>query len=249
LLESALLRGMKERLHKILADRGVASRRACEQLMRAGRVTVNGMPVRQPGFEADLESDVIQVDGRLLPPVVPERIVIALNKPAGYLSTCSAMGGKNPTILDLVPSRVRLFPVGRLDRDSSGLLLLTNDGPLANRIMHPRFGYDKEYSVRVWKPLETLQWERLRRGVLLNGHTAKPLALRRVNATTFLITMGEGRKREIRRMVKAIGNAVVELHRIRIGPLSLGDIPPGHWRKLTATEIEELCSYRRETSE
>lgn len=240
---------MKERLQKILAERGVASRRACEQLMRAGRVTVNGVPVQQLGSEADPDTDVIQVDGKLLPPVSPERIVIALNKPAGYLSTCSSTSGKGPTVLDLVPSRVRLFPVGRLDRESSGLLLLTNDGALANRIMHPRFGYDKEYSVRVWKPLETPQWERLGRGVPLNNRMAKPLALRRVNATTFLITMGEGRKREIRRMVKAVGNAVVELHRIRIGPLSLGNIPSGHWRKLTATEVERLCDYRRETSE
>jgi 23S rRNA pseudouridine2605 synthase len=249
LLESALLDAMKERLHKILAERGVASRRACEQLMRAGRVTVNGTPVYQPGSEADPESDVIQVDGKLLPSGPPEKIVIALNKPAGYLSTCSSTGAKGPAVLDLVPSTARLFPVGRLDRESSGLLLVTNDGALANRIMHPRFGYDKEYFVRIWKPLEASQWERLRRGVLLNDYMAKPLALRRINATTFLITMGEGRKREIRRMVKAVGNAVVGLHRIRIGPLSIGDIPPGHWRKLTAIEVEELCDYRRETSE
>lgn len=213
--------------------------------MRAGRVMVNGIVITQPGFKADPESDVIEVDGSPLHDAPPEKIVIALNKPVGYLSTCKSGSAKDPTVLDLVPSGVRIFPVGRLDRDSSGLLLLTNDGELANRIMHPRFHCDKEYFVRVQKPLQAAHWDMLRNGIVLNGRLAKPLALHPRSATTFTITMGEGRKREIRRMVKAVATTVVELHRIRIGPLSLGNILPGHWRKLTPAEIEELRDYHK----
>ena len=239
---------MRERVQKILARWGIASRRACEQLIRDGRVTVNGVQVYQPGSTADPENDTIQVNGKSLPRVSPERIIIALNKPAGYLSTCKSSGSKLPSVLELVPDETRLFPVGRLDRESSGLLLLTNDGELANRIIHPRFGWDKEYFVRVWKPFQSSQWKQLRNGIILDGRRAKPLALNEVNPTTFTITMGEGRKREIRRMVKAVGNAVVELHRIRIGPISLGKVPSGQWRRLRAIEIQKLLNYNRDAT-
>jgi len=239
---------MKERLQKILARWGVASRRTCEQLIQRGRVTVNGVPICQLGFKADPEQDTIQFDGHRLSRVPPDRIVIALNKPAGYLSTCKRAGSKSPTVFDLVPIETRLFPIGRLDRESSGLLLLTNDGEFAHRIMHPRFGYDKEYLVHVQAPLEALQLKRLRGGVVLDGRLAKPLAVRATSAMAFMMTLEEGRKREVRRMVEMVGATVVELCRIRVGPFYLKDIPSGRWRRLTETEVEELCSYHRNAS-
>lgn len=236
---------MKERLQKVLARWGVASRRACEQLIRSGRVTVNGTLIREVGFKADPEYDKIQVDGKVLRDVPPRQIVIALNKPEGYLSTCKSKNPEEKKVLDLVPLDMRLFPVGRLDRESSGLLLLTNDGELANRIMHPRFGFDKEYFVRVKKPLQPSQLETLATGIILDGRKAKPISLQPKGRRSFNIIMGEGRKREIRNMVKAVGAEVLELRRIRIGPLPLKKIPVGHWRELSAREIEQLLSYSR----
>ncbi len=239
---------MRERLQKILARWGVASRRTCEQLIRDGRVTVNGVPIRQLGSKVDPEQDTIQFDGHLLSRVPPDRIVIALNKPAGYLSTCKRAGSKSPTVIDLISVEARLFPIGRLDRESSGLLLVTNDGEFAHRIMHPRFGYDKEYLVHVQAPLEPSQLNRLRGGVVLDGRLAKPLAVHPSSAAAFTMILEEGRKREVRRMVEAVGATVVELCRIRVGSFSLKDIPSGRWRRLTEREVEELCNYRRDAS-
>ncbi len=236
---------MKERLQKILAHWGVASRRTCEEFMRAGRVTVNGIPATQPGFNADPETDDIRFDGKPLRQKPPERIVMALNKPAGYLSTCKSTKTKSPTVLDLVPDGTRLFPVGRLDRESSGLLLLTNDGELTNKILHPKFGFDKEYIVHVREPLTKEQMNRLRKGVLLEGQLAKPISLHSKGQATYNIVMGEGRKREIRRMLKLIGSEVIQLHRVRIGPLKLGNIPLGKWRRLSKEEIKKLNDYSK----
>jgi 23S rRNA pseudouridine2605 synthase len=237
---------MKERLQKILAHWGVASRRACEQLIVDGHVSVNGLRIHELGFKADPNTDMIQVDGRRLARIPPKKVVIALYKPVGYLSTSKSTKGKRPIVLDLVPNGMRLYPVGRLDLDSSGLLLLTNDGEFAHRIMHPRFGYDKEYFVRVHDALSATQFERLREGVSVNGRFVKPLALHRMNATSFKIVLGEGRKREIREMTRAVGGDVMELCRIRIGSLRLGRMHPGTWRELSEKEIEKLLNYRRE---
>ncbi|MFH1011523.1 MAG: pseudouridine synthase [bacterium] len=237
---------MKERLQKILARWGVASRRACEQLIRNGRVCVNGVQIRELGFKADPEEDDIQVDGHRLSRVPPGRLVIALNKPVGYLCTCRLANPSQRTVLELIPKGMRLFPVGRLDKESSGLLLLTNDGEFAHHIMHPRFGYDKEYFVRVQEELGASQLRRIRQGIDLNGHLTKPLELRPLSASSIVITLGEGRKREIRHMVRAVGAQVAELRRIRIGPLRLGSLRPGQWRELGEKEIEKLLHYRRE---
>ena len=213
--------------------------------MRAGRVTVNGIPATQPGFNADPETDDIRFDGKPLRQKPPERIVMALNKPAGYLSTCKSTKTKSPTVLDLVPDGTRLFPVGRLDRESSGLLLLTNDGELTNKILHPRFGFDKEYIVRVREALTKEQMNRLRKGVLLEGQLAKPISLRSQGHFSYKIVMGEGRKREIRRMLKIVGSEVIQLNRVRIGPLKLGNIPLGKWRRLSKEEIKKLNDYSK----
>jgi 23S rRNA pseudouridine2605 synthase len=239
---------VKERLQKILAHWGIASRRACEQLILEGHVSVNGLRIHELGFKVDPNTDRIQIDGRRLARIPPKKVVIALNKPVGYLSASKSDGSKRPIVLDLVPREMRLYPVGRLDLDSSGLLLLTNDGDFAHHIMHPRFGHDKEYFVRVHEALSAAQFEKLRVGATVNGRFVKPLALRRVNATSFKIVLGEGRKREIREMTKAADGEVVELCRIRIGSLRLGKMRPGEWRELSEKEIAGLLDYHRETS-
>ncbi|MBU1707350.1 pseudouridine synthase, partial [bacterium] len=194
---------------------------------------------------ADPETDDIRFDGKPLRQKPPERIMIAVNKPAGYLSTCKTTKTKSPTVLDLIPDGTRLFPVGRLDRESSGLLLLTNDGELTNKILHPRFGFDKEYIVRVREPLTTAQMNRLRKGVQLDGHLVKPISLQVQSQTSYNIVLGEGRKREIRRMLKLVSSEVIQLHRVRIGPLKLGNIPLGKWRKLSKVEIKKLNDYKK----
>ncbi|MBM3325114.1 MAG: rRNA pseudouridine synthase [Calditrichaeota bacterium] len=239
---------MKERLQKILARWGVASRRACERLILSGRVRVNGVQIWELGFKADPEVDEIRVDEHRLSRIPPGRLVIALNKPAGYLCTCRSESVGRRTVVDLIPKGRRLFPVGRLDKESSGLLLLTNDGEFAHRIMHPRFGYDKEYLVRVRQELGTSQLKRIYQGISLDGHRMKPLDVRQRSASSIVITLGEGRKREVRHMMQAVGAQVLELCRIRIGPLRLGKLPSGQWRELSEKEIEKLLHYRQRAS-
>ncbi|MCX7622526.1 MAG: pseudouridine synthase [Thermomicrobium sp.] len=233
----------EERLQKVLAAHGVASRRKAEQLILAGRVTVDGVVVRQLGTKVDPERQEIRVDGRVLQP--EPRRVIMLHKPVGYITTTADERGRK-TVLDLVKVPERVVPVGRLDRDSSGLLLLTNDGELVYRITHPRHELEKEYEVLVdgFPPPEVE--EALRRGVPVDG---RPVQIRRLEAirtepegTVYRIVIHEGRNRIIRRVFERVGYPVLRLHRVRIGPVRLGDLPPGQWRDLTP---EELAALRR----
>jgi 23S rRNA pseudouridine2605 synthase len=239
-----------ERLQKVLARAGVASRRAAEGLIAAGRVTVNGQVVTTPGTQVDPAHDRIAVDGQ---PIRLETAptTILLHKPAGYVTTVRAPWGR-PTVLDLVKpgqeqgSNERLFPVGRLDADSEGLLLLTNDGELAQRLTHPRFAQEKEYLVLVEGRPEAEALRQLRAGVPLDCKLTAPALVeiargKRGNDNTWLrFVIHEGRKRQIRRMCQAVGHAVRRLVRVREGVLVLGDLPPGQWRYLTAAEIAKL---------
>lgn len=233
---------MDERLQKILARAGFGARRACEDLIRQGRVTVNGQVARL-GQKADPERDRIEVDGR--PVRLPRTFTyIALHKPPGVLSDEGDGSGRRPTVLDLVRHPAHLFPVGRLDLRSEGLILLTDDGDLALRLTHPRFGHEKEYHVLVeGRPAEkTLaQW---RRGVELDGEMTAPAeveVLRTEGERTWLrVVLREGRKRQIRRVAARLGHPVVRLIRVRIGPVRLGDLPPGKWRHLTPAEVRAL---------
>jgi 23S rRNA pseudouridine2605 synthase len=225
------------RLAKYLAHSGVASRRAAEKLVAAGRVTVGGEVVTDPARDVD-ESSGVAVDGGS---VAPEpREVYALNKPAGVMSTARDPGG-NPTVVSLVPSARRLYPVGRLDADSTGLILLTNDGELANRLMHPRYGVQKTYRARVTpSPISESSLRRLREGVELEDGPTSPAKVRRLAPARFEITIGEGRNRQVRRMVEAVGHRVAELERVAFGPLRLDGLEPGQHRRLTAAEVERL---------
>lgn len=233
---------MDERVQKILARAGFGSRRACEELIAAGRVTVNDKRVTL-GSKADPQTDQIRVDGNLLETTEP-LAYIALYKPRGVLSTVKTPD-KRRTVIDLVPVSERVYPVGRLDADSEGLILLTNDGELANRLTHPRYGHEKEYQVLVARRPDAKQLETWQRGVVLeDGYRTAPARVRMTQSfgkgAWLQITMKEGRKRQIREVGMRIGLPVVKIVRTRIGSLRLGSLKPGEWRNLNEREIEEL---------
>jgi 23S rRNA pseudouridine2605 synthase len=226
------------RLAKFLAHAGVASRRAAEQLVFAGRVTVGGEVERDPARAVD-DGDTIAVDGK---PAALERrhVVYALNKPAGYVSTAKDPQGR-PTVVALIPSRERLYPVGRLDADTTGLLLLTNDGELAHRLTHPSFEVPRVYRAQVRNPpVREPALRTLREGVVLEDGKTAPARVRRLAPDRLEIVLHEGRKRQVRRMCEAVGHRVMRLERIAFGPLRLGGIPLGGHRRLTAAEVEQL---------
>jgi 23S rRNA pseudouridine2605 synthase len=224
------------RLAKYLAHCGVASRRRAEELIAAGRVTVAGERVTDPARDVDEESGVA-ISGR---PVRPEpHEVWMLNKPAGVVSTAREPGRRR-AVVELVDSERRLYPVGRLDADSTGLILLTNDGELANRLTHPRYGVERSYRVRLRRPASESQLRRLRRGVELDDGPTAPARVRKVSPRVLELTIAEGRNRQVRRMVEAVGNQVVDLARIRFGPLALGSLPLGKARRLRPPEVRRL---------
>jgi 23S rRNA pseudouridine2605 synthase len=224
------------RLAKYLAHAGVASRRAAEELIAAGKVRVGGEVVTDPAKDVDERSDV-EMEGR---PVAPElREVWAVNKPLGVVSTAREPGRRR-AVTQLVDSPRRLYPVGRLDADSTGLILLTNDGGLANRLTHPRYGVPKTYLVRLARPLSEAELDRLRRGVELEDGPTAAAEVERLGERELEITIREGRKRQVRRMAEAIGNQVEELTRTRIGPLDLADLRRGEARRLDRREIAAL---------
>lgn len=232
---------MKERLQKILSARGVASRRSSEELIRQGRVTVNGLPAAL-GDGADPERDEILLDGQPLPQR-QEYVYLMLNKPRGYVTTLSDEKGRPDAARLVADCGVRVYPVGRLDMDSEGLLLFTNDGEFANRMMHPRGEVCKTYEVWVtgYGPGAEV---RLSQPITLDGYTIRKPGVRLVRAqrekAKFLVTIHEGRNRQVRRMCEAAGMQVTRLRRIREGTLSLGNLEPGKWRYLSKEEVEAL---------
>ncbi|GAA5337140.1 pseudouridine synthase [Thermus antranikianii] len=224
------------RLQAFLARAGMGSRRKAEELIRQGRVRVNGR-VAVLGQKVN-PGDVVEVDGKRVEPP-RERIVLALHKPKGYTTTRHDPYAQK-TVFDLLPNIPGLHPIGRLDRDSEGLLLLTNDGHLTLRLTHPRYGVRKVY--RVYTERGTLPWaicQRLLEGVDLEDGPARALACRPAPGGA-LLTLAEGRKREVRRMLKAVGYPVKRLIRLQVGPIRLGNLPPGKWRQLSPREVEAL---------
>jgi 23S rRNA pseudouridine2605 synthase len=226
-----------ERLQKILAQAGLGSRRASEELIAAGRVRVNG-EVATLGTRADPETDVIEVDGAVVG-VRQGLVHYLLNKPAGVVTTARDPQGR-PAVVDLVPAEPRVYPVGRLDADTEGLLLLTNDGELAHRLTHPSFGVDKEYLAGVAGTPSRGAVRRLREGVELDDGPTAPAKVSLVDEHTLRITIHEGRNRQVRRMCEAVGHPVQRLVRVRIGPLADRRLAPGAWRPLTQAEVRDL---------
>ncbi len=249
-----------ERLQKVLAAAGIASRRHCEEIITQGRIAVNGVTVTQLGTKADPARDVISIDGRAIPP--PQKYVyLILNKPPGYVTTASDEHGRSTVFEFVPPTTERVFPVGRLDKESEGLLLLTNDGALANRLMHPRYGLEREY--HVWAQaegplgggLDEDALAQLRGGTLIEGkhtepvsvdvqsahdQTERPVGTEGDGAPFLRFILKEGRKREVRALCAAAGLRVTKLLRVRYGPLMLGGLELGKTRRLNDRELRRL---------
>ena len=225
------------RLQKFLSAAGVCSRREGETYIRQGRVSINDTIITELGTKVDPESDRIAVDGA--PVSLRQNLIyIALNKPRGYVTTCRREDEK--IVLDLIDIPDRIYPVGRLDKDSSGLLLLTNDGRMHHRLSHPSFDHEKEYEVTIAKPILNGALLKMEKGIPLMGRKTRPSVIRRLAGKRFRITLMEGRNRQVRRMVRKVGNQVTRLHRIRISNIRIGSLPSGSWRHLRKAEKEEL---------
>jgi 23S rRNA pseudouridine2605 synthase len=240
---------MEERLQKILSRSGVASRRKAEDLMAEGRVMVNGVPVKSLGTKADVSRDDIRVDGvRVRPP--KERVYLLLNKPRGVVTTRHDPEGRT-TVMSLVPSVSGLFPVGRLDVNTEGLILLTNDGAFAEQVLHPRYEVARVYHAKVRGVLEPKTLARLRQGLVIEGERLSldhVRVLEAANNSWLEVTLHEGKHHEVRRLLEGVGHPVSKLRRVGIGPLSLRGLETGEFRHLTPREIEGLLRPRARPS-
>lgn len=225
------------RLQKYLSAAGVCSRRKGEVLILEGKVSVNGQQVLELGTKVDPAVDRVTVGGKEVR-AKETPVYLALNKPAGYVTTCSQPGER--IVLDLLDLSERVYPVGRLDKDSVGLLLLTNDGRLHHRLSHPSFDHEKEYEVAVDGPITDKALQKLAAGVMLDGVKTRSARVKRVSPKTFRIVLKEGKNRQIRRMTKKVGLTVVVLKRLRVSNITLGNLPAGGWRHLTPREKEGL---------
>ena len=227
------------RLQKFLSEAGVCSRRKGEVYIKAGRVTVNGQVVQVLGTKVTPGVDRVEFDGKSVA-VGLDRVYIALNKPADYVTSCRHAGEK--VVVELLDVDQRVYPVGRLDKDSTGLLLLTNDGRLHHRLSHPSFDHEKEYTVVLTQPITDGALNKLAAGVTLRGRRTRPAKVVRLSQKRFRITLKEGRNRQIRRMVGKVGCEVKTLKRIRVANIRLGRLPVGKWRYLTQKEITGLLT-------
>ena len=225
------------RLQKFLSRAGICSRRKGEEYIQAGWVTVNGKIVTELGVKVDPDKDLVEVNRDAIRSDTPS-IYIALNKPRGYVSSCNQPNEK--IVLDLLDIAERIYPIGRLDKDSTGLLLLTNDGHLHHRLTHPTFNHEKAYEVTVAKPLPEGALRKLADGLPMMGTRTRPARIKRISARRFQIILQEGKNRQIRRMVRKVGNYVIDLKRTRIANIELGRLPVGRWRHLTENEIDAL---------
>jgi len=237
------MRMASERLSRWLARSGVASRRACDRLVAEGRVTVNGEAPPANGCLIDPERDLVKVDGRRVSGGHSPRRYLALNKPPGVVSTVSDPGGR-PTVMGLVQDPVGLFPVGRLDLDSRGLILLTDDGDLALRLTHPRYGLPKTYRITIQGPISTAEFEQFRQGPVLDDGPTHPISVRILRQssrrTVIEVALAEGRPRELRRMCAAVGVRLIDLERVDIAGVRLGTQPEGTARELSRSEVARL---------
>lgn len=228
------------RLQKFLSQAGICSRRKGEEYIREGRIRVNSRIVTELGTKVDIEKDRVEFDGRCVA-LKSEPVYIALNKPKGYVTSCSHPGEK--IVLDLIDISERVYPIGRLDKDSTGLLILTNDGSLHHRLLHPSFDHEKEYDVTVSRPISNGSLRTIAQGIPLMGTKTRPAKIRRISSSRFRIILKEGRNRQIRRMVRKVGNRVTELRRIRVSKVKLGSLAEGAWRNLTEREKKELLTH------
>ncbi|MBF0390810.1 MAG: rRNA pseudouridine synthase [Desulfamplus sp.] len=229
------------RLQKFLSQAGVCSRRKGEEHILAGLVAVNGLVVTELGTSVDIERDEVRFKGQAVKiSSEKSKIYIALNKPIGVIASCSHSHEGEKIVLDIIDISDRIYPIGRLDKDSSGLLLLTNDGDLHNKLSHPSYNHEKEYIVTTVEPLSKSALEKMARGVMLDGKRTREAQVEHLSRFKFKIVLKQGVNRQIRRMVEKTGNQVKELVRVRIGSIKIGGLEVGRWRFLTQTEVDEL---------
>ncbi|MBW1649806.1 MAG: rRNA pseudouridine synthase [Deltaproteobacteria bacterium] len=225
------------RLQKYLSQAGICSRREAEKDILNGFVKINGAVVSKLGVKVEVDKDKVEYKG--MPAVITKKMLyLALNKPDGYISACKDKRGK--TVLDLIKIKERIFPVGRLDKDSCGLILFTNDGSIHHRLLHPSFDHEKEYEVTVKKPITNFHLLKMEKGVVINGVKTREAKTEKISNNSFSITLKEGRNRQIRRMADALGYKVVKLKRIRFANILLNGLQEGSWRYLTKNEIKNL---------
>ncbi len=225
------------RLQKFLSNAGVCSRRQGEEYIKDGLVKVNGEVITELGTKVDPDIDRVEFRGKLIQAKV-NLIYIALNKPKGYVTSCRQEGDK--IVLDLIDISERVYPIGRLDKDSTGLLLLTNDGRLHHGLSHPSFDHEKEYEVTVARPISDGALRKMEKGMPILGTKTRPAEIKRITAKRFRIVLKEGRNRQIRRMVRKVGNQVTGLKRIRVSNIRLGRLAKGAWRYLSEKEKKDL---------
>ncbi|HHW95367.1 MAG TPA: rRNA pseudouridine synthase [Mogibacterium sp.] len=229
------------RINKYIAAAGIASRRKADEMIEAGRVRVNGIVLQTLGYHVK-DDDRVEVDGKLIE-LQKKKVYYLLNKPTGYVTSTFDKEGR-PTVIELVPDEIRVFPVGRLDYNSSGLLILTNDGELSNRLMHPSHEFDKKYVVRATGIVTRAEAARLEKGIDIGGFITSPAKVKLIrhdrNSTIAEVTIHEGKNRQVRRMFKAIGHPVEELCRVGLGNLVIGRLAVGQYRKLSPAEVEYL---------
>ncbi len=225
------------RIQKFLSAAGVCSRRRGEAFIKAGRVSLNGQMVVELGTKIDPSNDQLCVDGKPIK-YEPSMLYIALNKPVDYVTCCRHPGEK--IVLDLVDIAQRVYPIGRLDKDTTGLLLLTNDGRLHHKLSHPSFNHEKEYDVTVAKPITDGALQKLALGMPMMESKTRPAKVERIASRRFRIILKEGKNRQVRRMVRKVGNQVTKLKRIRVAGIKLGQLPTGKWRHLTEKEKEDI---------
>jgi len=221
------------RLQKFLSEAGICSRRKGEEYIREGLVRVNNRIITELGTKVDPEKDSVEFDGKIIA-LKSEPMYIVLNKPKGYVTSCSHPGEK--IVLDLIDIPERVYPIGRLDKDSTGLLILTNDGSLHHRLSHPSFDHEKEYDVTVSRPITDGSLRNIAGGLPMMGSKTRPAKIQRISSRRFRIILKEGRNRQIRRMVRKVGNHVTMLRRIRVSKIKLGKLAEGSWRNLTEKE-------------
>ncbi len=229
------------RLQKYMADKGIASRRKCEEFITDGLVRVNGKVVTELGTKVDPDKDAVEVNESKVEAVKADYIYIMLNKPAGYITSLKQADSSSPLVTDLLKKvKDRVYPVGRLDKDSSGLLLLTNDGDFAYKLMHPSFEKEKEYIVTTEQTVTRTMIERFQKGIIIEGRKTYPAKVKRIELTKISIVIKEGRNRQIRKMLQKVGNTVISLQRVRINNLILGKLKEGEYRFLTKSEVNDL---------
>lgn len=229
------------RLHVYLAQAGLASRRACEEFIRRGLVTVNGKKVTAMGVMVEPGQDVVEYKRRVISLTQLSRL-IAYYKPVGVVSTMQRSREGGQSLSEALPFSERLFPIGRLDKNSEGLLLLTNDGKLALRLSHPRYEHEKEYEATLARQLVPDELRRLRQPFILDGYRTQPAQVTPIGERTYRIILREGRKRQIRRICEKVGVPVLRLIRVRLGPFTIGDLRPGDWRELNYQQAQQLIA-------